>query len=76
MLMRATTTFWHGKDLYQTGEIYDAAHPAVVRFAKMFEPIESDEVAAVAPVESATSAPGEKRATVASNRRTKAQADD
>jgi len=70
MLMRAISTFWHGKDLYQAGEIFDAAHPAVVRFSKMFEPVDSEAVAPV--VESATAAPGEKRSTVARNRTKKA----
>ena len=72
MLVRATTTFWHGRDLYEAGSLYDSQHPAVLRFgARMFEPHDTDEAAAPV-VESATAAPGEKRATVARGRAKKA----
>lgn len=71
MLMRSTTTFFHGTTMVVVGEVYDSEHPLVRRFgAAMFEPAAGVDGPPV--VESATAAPGEKRATVARNRKPRA----
>ena len=68
-LVRAKESFWlPNKQLVSQGVLLDAEHPLAKRHAARFEPVEQSP-GFDAPVESATSAPGEKRSTVARNRK-------